>query len=272
MTRNCVTKANKGDEDRTLLPPSFSMATHAQCFALYTNQSLFVFYLNIIKKKLRWNRESSVDRGSERKRARVPSLRVRQKKGREISSPFPSSNNRWTFDSYILKTFVAILLHRCSSDWKLFVPSTHRTFFKSPFSSSFSPNNHTHPSFLLIELEATDDALFNQKLEQRFPSFLILILSLSASATYLLLFDSPLSICSNHRDFDSIILEIFEVTASSSRSSPSPSPSLLPPRFLHTLACASSAHPSRSPGVARRNGRLETVGGNSPYKYNYHVQ
>lgn len=135
----------------------------------------------------------------------------------------------------------------------------------------FSKQSH-HPSFLLIELEATDDALFNQKLEQRFPSFLILILSLSASATYLLLFDSPLSICSNHRDFDSIILEIFEVTASSSRSSPSPSPSLLPPRFLHTLACASSAHPSRSPGVARRNGRLETVGGNSPYKYNYHVQ
>lgn len=263
-----MTKANKGDEDRTLLPPSFSMATHAQCFALYTNQSLFVFYLNIIKKKLRWNRESSVDRGSERKRARVPSLRVRQKKGREISSPFPSSNNRWTFDSYILKTFVAILV---SSSIAVHQIENSSSLRRIELSSIFSKQSH-HPSFLLIELEATDDALFNQKLEQRFPSFLILILSLSASATYLLLFDSPLSICSNHRDFDSIILEIFEVTASSSRSSPSPSPSLLPPRFLHTLACASSAHPSRSPGVARRNGRLETVGGNSPYKYNYHVQ
>lgn len=105
----------------TLLPPSFSMATHAQCFALYTNQSLFVD-LNVKKAPM----EQRIERWSGiREEEGDPPFEFREKR-EEISTRFFQGSSTRAEEN------LPFLLHRCPR-----INLVLKTFLESPFSRSF---------------------------------------------------------------------------------------------------------------------------------------
>lgn len=178
---------------------------------------------------------------------------------------FPTFDS--TFDSYILKSFFVAIFVPPPSLWieNSSSPSMHPKLSSNLLASS--PNNHT----ILISFSQNSKLRMTLPLIKSWrndspPSLSLLFLSLILSffifhCSIILLYPSVRTITSG--GFDNLF-EIFEICKSLCNRfflSTFPLPltvSLSATRFSHTLACASSAHPSRSPGVARRNGRLET--------------